>query len=677
MMECCQKMTGIRFTLLIMIFNCLLPVGYSQARRNASAAPKIDVEDYAVQVTLDPASHELNAVATITFRAIEETDIVLFEISENLWVRRVLNSEGVELEFEQDEIGPGTLSVRFTRPLPVATSVSIQVEYGGGFERDRFSRLYTRDESNAYIGMDGSYLLYSSKWFPISRFIADRSKATIDVTVPLGMSAIGPGTPSPVVTKGITETFRWTADHPILPNSIVVGRYFTRSVTVGEFTIDCVAKEEHLEAVVKSAETLGKILEYYSNNFGPSAAGKSVRLVEVDDRVGNHSGMLGTVFITPREFNQPSPPVRQLARRAAFQWWQETVGVRSTDDLWLIDGMAYDSAAMYLGQTGAEALKEETDNLAVLALKSESKSAVRGGFGLGYKSEAYESVVGGKGSWVLRMLNEIIGETAFNQLMRDYLVQFVNEGASTADFQKLAEKIYGKELGWFFAEWVDTIGVPTLESDYVVLRAGTGFRVTGSIKQDNDLFRMPVEVEIVTTDGSESKTVELSGKSTPFEVNTFALPQKVVLDPHSKILRDSPQLQFSVRLSMGDDLRQNGELVEAIRAYEDALKVNPHKSIAHFRLAETFYDQFNLQSAANSFRDALNGDRDPKWIEVWCYIYLGKIYDILGQRQRALAEYNKAINTKDDTNGAQEEAKKWISAPFTRDRTTMGNRQPD
>jgi hypothetical protein len=36
-----------------------------------------------------------------------------------------------------------------------------------------------------------------------------------------------------------------------------------------------------------------------------------------------------------------------------------------------------------------------------------------------------------------------------------------------------------------------------------------------------------------------------------------------------------------------------------------------------------------------------------------------------------MAEYNKAINTKDDTFGAQAEAKKWLAAPFTRERTTM------
>jgi len=211
-----------------------------------------------------------------------------------------------------------------------------------------------------------------------------------------------------------------------------------------------------------------------------------------------------------------------------------------------------------------------------------------------------------------------------------------------------------------------------LQTDYVVFKTSSGFRVSGTVKQDRDLFRMPVEVAVVTNSKEETKTVDLNGKSTAFDITTFSMPQKVILDPNNKLLRDSKELQTSVQLSIGNDSKQRGDFVDAIRAYEGALKLDSHRSLAHFRLAEVFYEQFNLQSAANSFRDALNGDRDPKWIEVWCYIYLGKIYDILGQRQRAMAEYTKAINTKDDTNGAQAEANKWLAAPFTRERTTMG-----
>ncbi len=658
----------------------VVPGMCAQARRASSQAPQINVENSSLQVSLTPDTHELKAVATITFRPIEATDVVIFELSENLSVQKVLNSEGVELEFGQDENGPGQLAVRFSKPLDPSIDQTIKIEYSGGFDRDKYSRLYTRDESSAYIGMEGSYLLYSSKWFPLNKFLVDRAASTVEVTVPLGMVAIGPGTQMPVVTKGITETFGWTSNVPILPNSIVVGQYFDRKVQSGGFNITCFAREGQLDAIQKSAQALAKILEYYQKSFGPSASGNSFRLVEVDDKLVTQPGMLGTVFITHRELSQPTPPLRELARRAAYQWWMDTVGIKSTDDLWLVDGMSYMSAAFYLGESqGAAAYKDELNSLAVLALKSESKSAVRAGLSLGYRSDAYESVVAGKGAWVLIMLQGLMGDVKFGQLLRDYVQQYGGKAGGTADFQKLADQVYGKDLAWFFPEWIDTIGVPNFQTDYVTFKTKDGFRVAGTVKQDRDLFRMPLEVEVVTKGKTEISTVDLSGKSTPFDIGTYTFPKSVVLDPDNRILRDSKDLRMSVQLSMGDDLKQKGDYVEAIHAYEAALKLNPHRSIAHYRLAEVFFDQFNLQSAANSFRDALNGDRDPKWIEVWCYIYIGKIYDILGQRQRAMAEYNKAVNTKDDTFGAQAEAKKWLNTPFTRERTTMGKeaKQPD
>jgi aminopeptidase N len=656
---------------------CLLLAGAvssapSQGRRPPSSAPKIDVANYVLQVNLNPEAHELKAVAAITFRAVETTDVVLFQISENLSVQRILDPAGIEIEFGQDESGPGQLTVRFSKPILAGASTTIKVEYTGGFDRDRYSRLYTRDESSAYIGVEGSYLLYAAKWFPINRFLEDRAAATVEVTVPLGFIVIGPGTQKPVITKGITETFGWTTDRPILPNSIVAGRYFEKQVQSGGFALTCYAREDRLDAMQKTAESAAKILDYFQKKFGPSATGSKYRLVEVDDKLAPHPGTLGTIFIPRRDLSGTAPAARLLARRIAYQWWMDTVGAQRAEDMWLVDGLAYYSAAMYVGDTaGPQAFKEEINNLAVLGLKFENKSAVRVGIGLGYRSEAYESVVAGKGAWVLHMLREIIGNAKFSQLLQEYAKQFAGVGGSTSEFQKLAEKLYGQDLGWFIAEWIDTIGVPTLQADYVIFKTASGFRVSGSIKQDRDLFRMPVEVEIKTKGNPARGTVELNGKSTPFDIETVTLPTQVVLDPDDKLMRDSPDLQTSVALSMGNDLKQKGDYVEAIRTYEKALKINPHKSIAHFRLAEVFYEQFNLQSAANSFRDALNGDKDPKWIETWCYIYLGKIYDILGQRQRAMAEYNKALNTKDDTDGAMAEAKKWLDTPFTRERTTM------
>lgn len=665
------KINLIRSFALFAMLACLSQSVFAQTKRSSSP-PRIDIINYKIEADITPDAHEIKTAAIIDFKVLEATDRVVFELSDNLSVQKVLNSEGIELEFGQNEIGPGYLSVRFSRELSRDSEIKIRIESQGGFDRDRFSRLYTRDESSAYIGIEGTYLMHPAKWLPINRFLSDRATGTLEVTVPLGMTVIGPGVQLPVVTKGINETFGWSFTTPTLPASFVAGQYFHRKVHAGNFTLDCFARENRLDSIQKSAEAAAKVLEYYGKIYGPSAAGTDFRLVEVDDLLAKQYGMLGTIFVTHSELAQPLPPIRELARRIACQWWQETVGANSAEDLWLADGMAYLSAAEYIGkEQGAVAYKEEIDNLAILALKFEKKSSVREAASLGYRTDQYESVAAGKGAWILNMLRGILGEQGFIQLIEQHIREHAGRGASTAQFQKLAEKQSGKELSWFFAEWIDSIGVPELETDYVIFKTPSGFRISGSIKQDRDLFRMPVEIAVISGKQETRTTVEVNGRSTTFDLVTVSMPDRVILDPSGKLLRDSKELQTAVQLSLGNDLKQKGNFVEAIRAYEGALKISPNRSIVHFRMAETFYEQFNLQSAANSFRDSLNGDRDPKWIEVWCYIYLGKIYDILGQRQRAMAEYTKAMNTKDDTYGAQAEAQKWLAAPFTRERTTI------
>jgi TonB family protein len=65
-------------------------------------------------------------------------------------------------------------------------------------------------------------------------------------------------------------------------------------------------------------------------------------------------------------------------------------------------------------------------------------------------------------------------------------------------------------------------------------------------------------------------------------------------------------------------------------------------SLAHYRRAEAYLEQRNYISAANEFREALNGDLEPPWIEAAAHTQLGKIFDISGQHDRALNEYRQA-----------------------------------
>jgi tetratricopeptide (TPR) repeat protein len=105
---------------------------------------------------------------------------------------------------------------------------------------------------------------------------------------------------------------------------------------------------------------------------------------------------------------------------------------------------------------------------------------------------------------------------------------------------------------------------------------------------------------------------------------------------------------------------------DLLAKYERDVKANPRSSIAHFRIAEIYYQQRNYQSAANEFRQALNSDLQPQWIEVWSHLNLGKIFDISGQRERAINEYRQAQWTKDNTRGALDEAEIYLQVPYPR-----------
>jgi tetratricopeptide (TPR) repeat protein len=98
--------------------------------------------------------------------------------------------------------------------------------------------------------------------------------------------------------------------------------------------------------------------------------------------------------------------------------------------------------------------------------------------------------------------------------------------------------------------------------------------------------------------------------------------------------------------------------------YEQDLKANPKSSITHFRMGEIYFQHGNLQSAASQFRDALNGNMEPKWIEVWSHLNLGKVFDASGQRDRAINEYKQAQRTKDNTRGALDEAALYLELPY-------------
>jgi tetratricopeptide (TPR) repeat protein len=177
---------------------------------------------------------------------------------------------------------------------------------------------------------------------------------------------------------------------------------------------------------------------------------------------------------------------------------------------------------------------------------------------------------------------------------------------------------------------------------------------------------MPVELKVETDGKTEVKKIDVVGTDSSYTIETFGKPRKITLDPGNWVLKNSAELRLRAAILRGQQLVQQGNLAESLAEFRKAIEQNRNSSLAHYRIAEVFYLQKNYQSAANEYRDALNGDGEPKWTEVWCHIQLGKIFDITGQRERALSEYRQALQTNDNTQGALEEARQHLEKPYER-----------
>jgi aminopeptidase N len=641
---------------------------------------RLRVDDYQIDAELQPQSHKLVAKARVKFTALEDISTTTFLLNNGLRITKLTDAGGKPLSPEritQDS------SVRFALPNGLAKNASTTVTF------DYEGTLETADDSPvqglklAYIGPETSYLLYPSLWFPVSNYGINRFTSTINVTVPNHMVVIGSGkesTGSAAKTASAnskTYTFAWTK--PSFPGTIIAGTFQEFKSDEAGLDLHVFFKPVHQNLGAEYASTAVKEFTYYVTQYG-NAPSTTLKVVEIPDDTLPTAWAPEIAALASRNITE-KVNYRLLANTIAHQWWGVSVSPSSKDDWWISDGFSRYSEARYVeSAAGQGGLEEMVKDMSVGALAYDTvplSSAAK----LDYFSPEFQSLVTDKGAMILHMLRWVEGENKYLKTMRDFATQFGGKSASTDDFRKIAEKDHGDKLTWFFSQWFDSTGAPEFKVKYTVYRLGTsankgqqfntekapGFRVVGQIAQDLDLFRMPVELRIDTDGRTENKRIEVVGTDSPFTVETFGRPRRIVVDPNNRVLENSKDIKLRSSILRGQGLVQQGDLAGALSEFNKALDVNKNSSLAHYRIADVFFLQKNFQSAANAYRESLNGDGEPRWTEVWSHVQLGKIFDATGQRERAVNEYRRALETNDNTQGALEEARKYMQKPYERE----------
>jgi len=649
------------------------------ANRPALAAEKtrLRADDYQIDVELLPQTHKLTAHATVKVTALEDLNVAVFQLNNALRITKLTDANNKPLTPERNT-QDSTVRLALNSGIAKNASSTFTFEYEGTLESADDSPV--QGLKLAYVGPDISYLLYSGLWFPVAGYGVNRFTSTINVTVPSHMVVIGSGKePSAAATAAAaakktatalanSKTFTFTWDKPSFPGTIIAGTFQEFKSDEAGVDLHVFFKPNKQDLGAEYASTAIKAFTYFVTQYGVAPSTR-LKVVELPDDTVPSAWAPEIAALSSRAITEKTN-YRLLANTIAHQWWGVSVSPASKNDWWISDGFSRYSEARYVeSAAGAAGLEEMVKDMSVGALAYDSvplSSAEK----LDYFSPEFQSLVTDKGAMILHMLRWVVGEKKYLELMREFATKYAGKSASTDDFRELSEYVFGEKLTWFYSQWMDSTSAPEFKAKYTFYRMGNnkGFRIVGAITQDLDLFRMPVNLRIDTDGRTEEKRIDVVGTDSPFSVETFGRPRRITIDPENRVLTNSKDIKLRSSIVRGQGLIQQGDLAGALSEFNKALEVNKNSSLAHYRIAEVFFLQKNYQASANAYRGSLNGDGEPRWTEVWSHLQLGKIFDVTGQRERAVNEYRQAIQTNDNTQGALEECRRYMQKPYEREK---------
>jgi tetratricopeptide (TPR) repeat protein len=639
---------------------CALSVPAWRSASAAPARPQLNITGYVITADLDPAVNRLTATADVTFTALEDLTSATFELNNGLGITKLTDSKGTALNSERLTTN-STVHVTLLAPLAKGSSTTFHFEYSGALVGSETSPV--EGIKLAAVADPISILLYAGRWFPMTGLFTDRFTAEMHIRVPADETAVGSGTTTKKTLPDGRNEFSFVWSKPGFPGSIVAGKFLPAITASGISNIHAYVTEKRKSGASEFAALAGREFEYMTSVFGQPESGR-VNIVELPEDAVPAAWAPEMALIAGNRIVDHNSQ-RLLSNTLAHQWWGSEVSPATLNDAWITNGMSRYGELMYLEDSaGKTAFQSAISDVSAGALAYDTEPLTTLGR-LDPFSPQFQSMTLEKGAMVFHMLRWELGDDVFQKFLRGLLSQYTDKGIRSSQVEEVATAQSHLELTAFFAQWLDGTGAPAFADKYSVYRLGNnkGFRTIGSINEDLDLFRMPVELRIETDGKTEDRRIDVSGTDSPYTVETFGRPRRISIDPENWLLKSTPDLAVRVAVLRGQQLVIQGDLTGALGEYQKALDANKSSSLAAYRIGEVFFTQRNYQSAANSFRDALRGDDDPRWTEVWSHIHLGYIFDCTGQRERAVNEYRLAVQTNDNTQGAINEARAAMQTP--------------
>ena len=515
---------------------------FNQSELNYPGDPSYDVTYYKLNLTISHEPKYLIGEITLSAESMIDDLISFFlDLSDILTVDSV-KSDSDNLNFSHSE---NILTIQTDHPYNLNEEFNFTVFYRGMPQTTGLGS-FVFDTHN---GMPSIWTLSepygASDWWPCKDTPADKAdSADIWVTCSSDLFAVSNGCLIETVdNRNGTYTYKWKSGYPIA-NYLI-------SLAISEFTFyqqyfkyspsDSMPVVHYIypDVFPNVKEQLDKtilMLQIFSDRFGLYPF--------IKEKYGHASfgrgGMEHQTISSMGAFNDAV-----ISHELAHQWFGDKVTCKDWHHIWLNEGFATFGEGIYHEiAEGREAYDSFISSTMSFAKNAEGSIYVQN---INSISEIFNGPRSyAKGAIVLHMLRGITGDSLFFRILKNYLndPEFAYGVATTEDFQRVAEEVYGNSLDYFFQEWIYGENYPHYYVKWNYTRLDNNlYEIEMNIGQANNtyplFFTMPLQIKISTTAKDTIITLFNNQQNQSFTFIIVGEPTGFIFDPNNFILEDS------------------------------------------------------------------------------------------------------------------------------------------
>ncbi|MDH3252596.1 MAG: M1 family aminopeptidase, partial [Ignavibacteria bacterium] len=505
--------------------------------------PSIDVTYYRLDIAISTAPNYLEgSVLVMAHSYVDSLRTVTLDLMSSMTVDSVRVGSSI-VPFQQN---PASVAISLDRPYASGELLAIEVYYQGVPGSSGFGSFVFSSHGGTPWVWSLSEPYGARDWWPCKDHPSDKADSVdIWVTVSQGYKVGSNGRLVSVSDNGDgTSTWKWSERYAIASYLVMVAitdyaefsNWFVYSPSDSMEVLNYVLPE-HLGSAQANLPKTVDMLHIFSETFGMYPF--------TEEKYGHVEFGWGGAMEHQTMTSTGSFAEYIIAHELAHQWFGDLITCANWSNIWLNEGFATYSEALYYEEYYGSSRYWTDMSAKMVAAKSAAGTIYRGDTS-GVGSLFNGSLVYRKGATVLHMLRHVLGDSLFFLSLRTYVAdpRFRYGVATTEDFQDVCETVSGKDLGYFFQQWIYGEKYPRYTYSWSAEPAASGYDMTVVLNQTTGttnpaFFTMPVDFKVTGTGWDTTLVLFNNANGQQFTFTVPSLPTSGELDPESWILRDA------------------------------------------------------------------------------------------------------------------------------------------